>query len=532
MVVPAVAIDEAQLGSDTPDPTLDQTAPKDRYAPFRLRNLGMSFGGVYACRALDLEFHQGEVHAFVGENGAGKSTTMKCLAGLYAPTEGDVEVDGQPVHLTSPRDAERLGICLIPQELDLFPELSIAENMFLGRDRPHTRWGGFDGAKMKAVARAALDRMGLNLDPRKKVKHLSAANAKIVEIARALTRQARLLIMDEPTASLTEREVARLFQVVRDLRAQGITIIYISHRLDEVFALSDRITVLRDGRHVSTGKTSAFTPSSLVQMMVGRPLEALFTRTFQRPGPVVLSVQGLGRSGRFKDVSFDLRRGEILGFSGLIGAGRTEVALALYGIAPADRGRVTIKDQPVQVGSPRRALELGIGYLPEERRAQALVLPRSIAWNISIACLGRFSHLGLLADKDAKAFAKTAASAVGVRGGSLDTPVSHLSGGNQQKVVLAKTLATSPTIVILDEPTRGVDVGAKSEIYKIIDELAKSGKSVIMISSELNELIAMCDRILVMHEGAVAGIFDREFSAHQLGAAATGTRTPVDGARP
>ena len=275
MVVPAVAINEAQVGSDTPDPTLNQPAPKDQCAPFRLRNLGMSFGGVYACRALDLEFHQGEVHAFVGENGAGKSTTMKCLAGLYAPTQGVVEVDGQPVHLTSPRDAERLGICLIPQELDLFPELSIAENMFLGRDRPHTRWGGFDGEKMKAVARAALDRMGLNLDPRKKVKHLSAANAKIVEIARALTRQARLLIMDEPTASLTEREVARLFQVVRDLRAQGITIIYISHRLDEVFALSDRITVLRDGRHVSTGKTSAFTPSSLVQMMVGSPARSL-----------------------------------------------------------------------------------------------------------------------------------------------------------------------------------------------------------------------------------------------------------------
>ena len=490
--------------------------------PYRLRKLGMSFSGVPAIQGLDLGFRQGEIHAIVGENGAGKSTTMKCLAGLYQPTDGEVEIDGRAVTFRSPRDAERLGICLIPQELDLFPELSIAENMFLGRKRPRRWWGGFDYSTMYAIAREALQRMDVRFDPTMKVKHLSAANAKIVEIARALTRDVRLLIMDEPTASLTDREVVNLFRVARDLREQGITILYISHRLDEVFELADRITVLRDGQHVKTDDTAAFTHSSLVQMMVGRPLETLFTRTFHPLGRPVLTVNGLSRTGKFEDVGFTLHEGEILGFSGLIGAGRTEVALAVYGVLPADRGTISLGGQIVTINSPHQALAYGIAYLPEERRAQGLVLPRPIHWNISIACLERFSKGGLLDEKSAYGFADQAATAVGVRGGSLDTPVSHLSGGNQQKVVLAKTLARNPNIIILDEPTRGVDVGAKSEIYKIIDGLAKSGKSIIMISSELNELIAMSDRILVMHEGRVSACFERDFSAERLGAAATG----------
>ena len=489
---------------------------------FTLRGLGMSFGGVFACREIDMNFAAGEIHALMGENGAGKSTTMKCLAGLYAPTEGGIDIDGRAVTFRSPRDAEHSGISLIPQELDLFPELSIAENMFLGAERPRKAWGGFDHRAMRATARAALGRMGVDFDPATKVKHLSAANAKIVEIARALTRNARLLIMDEPTASLTEREVENLFRVVHELKAQGISIVYISHRLDEVFALCDRITVLRDGRLVCTGPTDAFTPTRLVQAMVGRPMESLFSRSFHPIGPTILAVEGLCRGGSFRDVSFTVGRGEILGLSGLIGAGRTEVALALFGIAVADTGSIRLNGRLVKIRSPREALSLGIAYLPEERRAQGLVLSRSIDWNVSIGCLDRFSRGGVVDGRGAKAFAAASTSAVGVKGGGLDSPVSHLSGGNQQKVVLARTLALDPEIVILDEPTRGVDVGAKSDIYRIIDGLAKAGKSVLMISSELNELIAMCDRILVMREGAPAGCFDREFSAEALGAAAAG----------
>ncbi len=501
----------------------------DDPAPYRLRQLGMSFGGVFACRGVDMDFRRGEVHALMGENGAGKSTTMKCLAGLYVPTEGNVEVDGESVQFRSPRDAERRGIALIPQELDLFPELSIAENMFLGAARPRTRWGGIDHRAMREAAREALGRLGANFDPGTKVKHLSAANGKLVEIARALTRDARLLIMDEPTASLTEREVSNLFRVIRDLRARGMAVIYISHRLDEVFALCDRITVLRDGRLIASGPVGDTTPARLVQTMVGRPMDTLFSRTFHPPGPVVLAVDGLGRGKAFRDVSFSLHGGEILGVSGLIGAGRTEVALALFGVAPADNGTVRLRGAPLTVTGPRDAMMSGIAYLPEERRAQGLVLDRSIEWNVGIGCLGQFSRGGLIDGRGARAFAARATAAVGVKGGDLAGPVSHLSGGNQQKVVLARTLALDPDIVILDEPTRGVDVGAKSDIYRIIDGLARSGKAVLMISSELNELMSMCDRIVVMREGSLVGTFDRPFSAEALGAAAAGAeRLPAE----
>jgi ABC-type sugar transport system ATPase subunit len=492
---------------------------------FALRGIGKVFGGVHACRGIDLAVQAGEVIAIAGENGAGKSTTVKCFYGLYAPDEGTVEVAGAPVRLNSPRDGEALGIAMIPQELDLFPELSIVENLFIGRARPRTAWGGFDWKAMRRKAREILAGLGVAFDVGLPVKALSAANAKLVEIARALNRDARLIIMDEPTAALTEREASRLFKVIRGLTAQGVSIIYITHRLDEIFEISGRVAVLRDGRLIACAETSSFTIASLVQAMVGRPLEQFYVRHQHSPGPEILAIEGLSLAGRFQDVSFNLRAGEVLGLSGLIGAGRSELACAIYGMEPADSGRILIDGQPVQIRSVRDAIRCGIAYLPEERRSQGLVLPASITENISFCVLPRFSWFGLIARKHERDFARKSAKRFTVAGAPLDAPVEVLSGGNQQKVLVAKTLASGPRIIILDEPTRGVDVGAKAEIYAIIDALAAVGKAIILISSEMNEVLSLSDRILVMHEGRMTGEFSRDrFSAEAIGAAAAGQR--------
>lgn len=492
---------------------------------FALRGIDKAFGGVHACRGIDLAVQPGEVIAIAGENGAGKSTTVKCFYGLYAPDEGTVEVAGKPVRLNSPRDGEGFGIVMIPQELDLFPELSVVENLFIGTGRPRTAWGGFDWKSMRRKARDILAGLGVDFDVTLPVKALSAANAKLVEIARALSRDARLIIMDEPTASLTEREAGRLFKVIRGLAAKGVSIIYITHRLDEIFEVSNRIAVLRDGRLIACAETSSFTVASLVQAMVGRPLEQFYVRHQHRPGAEILGVEGLSLAGRFHDISFSLRAGEVLGLSGLIGAGRSELACAIYGMDPADSGTIAIDGRRVLVRSVRDAIAHGIAYLPEERRSQGLVLPASITENISFCVLSRFSWFGLVSRKSEHDFARLAARRFTVAGASLDAPVEVLSGGNQQKVLLAKTLAAEPRIIILDEPTRGVDVGAKAEIYAIIDALAAAGKAVILISSEMNEVLSLSDRILVMHEGRITGEFSRDrFSAEAIGAAAAGQR--------
>ncbi len=492
---------------------------------FALRGIGKAFGGVYACRGIDLAVRAGEVIAIAGENGAGKSTTVKCFYGLYAPDEGHVEVAGTPVRLTSPRDGERAGIAMIPQELDLFPELSIVENLFIGRDRPRTAWGGFDWKTMRRKAREILAGLGVSFDVTLPVKALSAASAKLVEIARALNREARLIIMDEPTAALTEREAERLFKVIRGLAAKGVSIIYITHRLDEIFEISDRIAVLRDGRLIACAETSSFSVPTLVQAMVGRPLEQFYVRRRHSAGAEVLAVEGLSLAGRFHDVSFSLFAGEVLGLSGLIGAGRSELACAIYGMEPAESGLIRIDGNAVRVRSVRDAIGHGIAYLPEERRSQGLVLPASITENISFCVLPRFARFGLVARRRERVFAREAARRFTVAGAPLEAPVEVLSGGNQQKVLLAKTLAADPRIIILDEPTRGVDVGAKAEIYAIIDALAAAGKAVILISSEMNEVLSLSDRILVMHEGRMTGSFSRErFSPEAIGAAAAGQR--------
>ena len=499
--------------------------PPTETPAFALRGLGKHFGGIYACRHIDLEFRAGEVLAILGENGAGKSTTVKCLHGLYQPDEGQVEIDGGAVHFRSPRDAEAAGISMIPQELDLFPELSIVENLFLGQKRPRHRWGAFDQRSMNRQAREVMATLGVDVDVTAPVKTFSAATGRLVEIARALNRDARLIIMDEPTAALTDKETENLFEVIERLKSAGVSVIYITHRLNECFTVSDRIVVMRDGRLIRSGPTAEFTIESLVDAMVGRPLETLYSRHSRPIGDVVLEVRGLSLGTLFEGVDFEVRSGEVVGVSGLIGAGRSEMAQAIYGIAPADSGEIIVNGNSVSIRSVSDALANGIAYLPEERRSQGLILPFAITANMSLSVLALFSKLGFVNRRREHGFATESARRFTVTGATLDSPVENLSGGNQQKVLIGKVLALDPKVVILDEPTRGVDVGAKSEVYRIIDDLASRNKAIVVISSEMNEVMSISDRILVMHEGRISGRFERaEFSQQAIGAAAAGQR--------
>ena len=493
-------------------------------AVFRLRNVTKHFGGVTAVEEVGFDLRPGEVHALVGENGAGKSTLMKMVHGLYRPDEGMLEVGGEVVEFSSPRDAETAGIAMIPQELDLFPELSVTENLFVGRPRPRTGWGGLDRNAMRAEAKRRLSSLGVDLDVTTTVKRLSAANQQIVAIARALVGEAQAVVMDEPTASLTERETQQLFGIISDLTSGGVGVVYISHRLEEVFAISDRITVLRDGHHITTAPTSELDAEELVRLMVGRPLHELFTRSASSPGEVTLEVRGLSRAGEFEDVDLVVCRGEIVGLSGLVGAGRSELAQSIFGIHSPEAGEIRIDGDGVRIRSPQAAMEQGIFYVPEERRSQGLILPFSIKNNITLSILDRISRFGFV-PRGERQMAERFARELSIRGAKVSDPVNRLSGGNQQKVVLAKSLAREPQILLLDEPTRGIDVGAKSEIYRLIDDLAKEGKAILLISSELEEVLSMSDRIVVMREGRVTGEFGRgEASQEQVMTAATGGR--------
>jgi ABC-type sugar transport system ATPase subunit len=508
-------------------------ATSEAPAVFRLRGVTKRFGGVTAVENVDFDLRPGEVHALVGENGAGKSTLMKMVHGLYTPDEGTLEVGDRAVEFSSPRDAESAGIAMIPQELDLFPELSVTENLFVGRHRPRTGWGGLDRSAMRAEARRRLGSLGVDLDVTATVKGLSAANQQIVAIARALVGEARAVVMDEPTASLTEREVQQLFRIISDLTSGGVGVVYISHRLDEIFTISDRITVLRDGHHITTVPASELDAEELVRLMVGRPLNELFTRSPHDSGEVALEVRGLSRAGEFQDIDLVVRRGEIVGLSGLVGAGRSELAQSIFGIRPPESGEIRIGGEEVRIHSPQAAMERGIFYVPEERRSQGLILPFSIKNNITLSILDRISRLGFV-PRSERQIADRFAKELSIRGAQLSDPVSRLSGGNQQKVVLAKSLAREPSILLLDEPTRGIDVGAKSEIYRLIDDLAKGGKAILLISSELEEVLSMSDRIVVMREGDITGEFGRsEANQEKVMTAATGgaNRSASNGSR-
>ena len=488
----------------------------------RLRGISKAFDAVQALADVDLDLHAGEAHALVGENGAGKSTLVKILAGALEPDAGEVLLDGEPLELRGPADARAAGIAVIYQEPTLFPDLSVAENIFMGR-QPLGRLRRIDKAGMHEAARRLFDRLGHHLDPARPARGLSIADQQLVEIAKALSFDARVLIMDEPTAALSGVEVERLFAVVRALRDQGAAILFISHRFDEVFALCDRITVMRDGRRVSTDATADVTVDEVVRRMVGRDVSAMFPKTDTTPGEVALEVEGLTREGVFSDVSFRVHRGEIVALAGLVGAGRSEVIRAVFGIDRYDAGSVRIAGRPLPRGKPAAAMAAGAALVPEDRRQQGLVMELSVERNTAVTRRWQLARAGLLRRRDERAWAAEWTRRLQVKVGHLSDPVSTLSGGNQQKVVLAKWLSTAPTLLIVDEPTRGIDVRTKADVHRLLSDLAAEGIAVLMVSSELPEVLGMADRVLVMHEGRLTADIPRaEADEESVVRAATG----------
>lgn len=480
------------------------------------------FDAIQALRGINLSLYAGEVHALVGENGAGKSTLVKILAGIYRPDAGDVKIGGEAVELRSPLHAQARGIAVVQQEPMLFPDLDVAENVFMGR-HPRDRFGRVDWKRMYREVDDLLASLDVSLSSHMPVQGLSVAEQQLVEIAKALSLQARVLVLDEPTAALSAHEVSELFAIVKQLRERGVAILFVSHRLEEVFAIADCLTVLRDGAHIMTAPTGEMSTGETIKHMVGRELSDLFPKREAEIGGVVLEVRGLTRPGVFADVSFELHRGEILGFAGLVGAGRTEVARVLFGIDRAESGEIYLKGRRVTIRSPRQAMEHGIAYVPEDRHQQGLVMTFSIASNITLPILRQISRLGLVDPRREQQMAGEYSNRLRVRSTGVEQLVNALSGGNQQKVVLGKWLATDPSVLILDEPTRGIDVGAKAEVHRIISELAASGLAIILISSELPEVLAMADRVVVLHEGRVTGAFTRsEATQERVMFAATG----------
>ncbi|GAC1461875.1 MAG: sugar ABC transporter ATP-binding protein [Chloroflexota bacterium] len=492
----------------------------------QLQDIRKAFAGIQALDGVSFDANPGEVHALIGENGAGKSTLVRIITGAHAPDSGTVRVNGKVADMRVPADAQRLGIAAIYQEPTLFPDLDVAENIFMGRQPlksglRHVAW-----SSMYHQARELVDRLGVRLDVRARVRGLSVADQQTVEIAKALSTDSRVLIMDEPTAALSLREVAELFRIVRQLRANGVAIVFISHRLEEIYEIADRITVLRDGRNVGASTPGALPQERLIEMMVGRTLDKLFPKEEAKIGETVLRVEGLCREGVFQDISFALRRGEILGLAGLVGAGRTEVARAIFGIDRLDSGRLLLGSREISIKSPRDALRHRIAYLPEDRQHQGLVLSMQITHNVTLAILQELSTGGWIRRGEEQTVALDQGRRLQVRGAAnFKQAVRQLSGGNQQKVVLAKWLATNPRVLILDEPTRGIDVGTKAEVHRLISHLAGEGLAILMISSELPEVLGMSDRILVMREGRITGEFARADATQEtIMSCATGQR--------
>ncbi|OAJ62493.1 D-xylose ABC transporter ATP-binding protein [Paraburkholderia ginsengiterrae] len=481
----------------------------------RLAGIGKRFPGVIALDGIHLDLRRGEVHAVCGENGAGKSTLMKIISGQYSPDEGTIRYRGEPVRFHSTSEAQAAGIAIIHQELNLVPHLTVAENLYLARE---PKRGPFvDSRRLNADAARCLARVGLDVAPTTPVGALSIAQQQMVEIAKALSLDADVLIMDEPTSSLTESETVQLFRIIKELRAAGVAILYISHRLDEMAQIVDRVTVLRDGRHISTDDFAALSVNDIVARMVGRPLEDAYPPRQSRPtGTVLLSARDLSRAGVFGPVSFELRKGEILGFAGLMGAGRTEVARAIFGADRLDSGTISLHGQPVTIRSPREAIRHGIAYLSEDRKQDGLALAMPVAANITLANVrGVSSRAGFLRFSEEAAVARRYVQELAIRTPSVDQIVRNLSGGNQQKVVISKWLYRGSKILFFDEPTRGIDVGAKFAIYGLMDRLAADGVGVVLISSELPELLGMTDRIAVFHEGRMTAILETKQTSQE-----------------
>ncbi|TAJ48253.1 MAG: sugar ABC transporter ATP-binding protein [Herbiconiux sp.] len=468
-----------------------------------------TFGPVVALADGTIQLVPGEIHALVGENGAGKSTLVKILAGVHQPDGGQFRVSGDDVSFRTPADSKAAGISVIYQEPTLFPDLTVAENIFIGR-QPRGRAGLINRGEMRRQARELFARLGVPIDPDRVAEGLSIADQQIIEIAKAISLDAKVLVMDEPTAALSGVEVERLFGVARSLRERGAGILFISHRFEEVFALCDRITVMRDGRYISTHVTADVTVDEIVREMVGRNIDALFPKSEAAIGETVLKVEGLGRAGVFRDIDFEVKAGEIVALSGLVGAGRTEVARAVFGIDRYDQGTVTLDGKALKPHSPQAAIDAGIGFVPEDRRKQGLVMDLSVAKNATLTLRKSLATFGLINGRTERRVAEDWSKRLQVKTGSQDYAVSTLSGGNQQKVVIAKWLATEPRLLIVDEPTRGIDVGTKSEVHRLLSDLAGRGIAILMISSELPEVLGMADRVLVMHEGRITAQIDRE----------------------
>jgi rhamnose transport system ATP-binding protein len=468
-----------------------------------------SFGAVAAVRDVSFPLHAGEAHALVGENGAGKSTIVKMLAGVHRPDTGAVLLDGRPVAFGGPADAKAAGIAVIHQEPTLFPDLSVAENIAMG-SHPLGRLRAIDRSAMRTHALDLFRRLGVRVDPDRPARGLSIADQQIVEIAKALSAEARVLVMDEPTAALSGVEVDRLFAVARSLRADGVAILFISHRFEEITALCQRVTIMRDGRHVSTDPIEALTVEEMVRRMVGRDLDALFGKRDVTPGAVVLRVRGLSRAGVFRDVDLTVRAGEIVALAGLVGSGRSEVVQAVFGVDPRDAGTVEVNGKTVRAGDPRRAMRAGMALVPEDRRQQGLVMDLSVQRNVTLPRSGALSRLGFLTGGRERREAQEWTRRLRTKLSRLSDPVATLSGGNQQKVVLAKWLSMAPAVLIVDEPTRGIDVGTKAEVHRLMSSLAAEGVAVLMVSSELPEVLGMADRVLVMREGRIVAELSRQ----------------------
>ncbi|HEY3411682.1 MAG TPA: sugar ABC transporter ATP-binding protein [Armatimonadota bacterium] len=475
-----------------------------------MHGITKSYPGVKALKGVDFDLRPREVHALVGENGAGKSTLMKVLAGAEHRDAGELTVNGQSVEALTPAAAQELGIAIIYQEFNLVPHLTIAENIFLGREPKAAIPGFVNYGAMNGEAEALLKRLKVNLDPRREVATLALADQQMVEIAKALSQEARIIVMDEPSAALTEHELEALFDLIRGLRAEGRSIVYISHRLEEVFAIADRITVMRDGAEVSTLPTSEVTRDSLIRDMVGREMTETFPTRAPEIGEPMLEVKGLRREGVLKDINLTVRKGEIVGLAGLVGAGRTELARCIFGADRRDAGEIVLDGKTIRLRSPKDAIANGIGLVTEDRKQQGLVLGMAVRENTTLANLQSLTSLGFVQGGRERAISAKYIKDLDIRTPSGEQAVRNLSGGNQQKVVLAKWLFTESKLLIFDEPTRGIDVGAKYEIYLLMHELASRGNGILMISSELPEILGMSDRVVVMHEGRIAGELPRD----------------------
>ncbi|MCG5476932.1 MAG: sugar ABC transporter ATP-binding protein [Sinorhizobium fredii] len=467
------------------------------------------FPGVVALDDVEFKLKRGTVHALMGENGAGKSTLMKILAGIYHPDQGEVKLKGVGIQLKSPLDALENGIAMIHQELNLMPFMTVAENIWIRRE-PKNRFGFVDHGEMHRMTAKLFERLKINIDPEIEVRHLSVASRQMVEIAKAVSYESDVLIMDEPTSALTEREVAHLFEIIRDLRSQGIGIVYITHKMNELFEIADEFSVFRDGKYIGTHASSQVTRDDIIRMMVGREITQMFPKEEVPIGDVVLSVKNLTLNGVFHDVSFDVRAGEILGVAGLVGSGRSNVAETLFGVTPASSGTIAIDGKELVIDNPNTAIRNRMAFLTEDRKDTGCLLILDILENMQVAVLqDRFVKRGFVSEKAVTAACEEMSRKLRVKTPNLQERIENLSGGNQQKVLIGRWLLTNPHILILDEPTRGIDVGAKAEIHRLVTELARNGVAVIMISSEMPEVLGMSDRIMVMHEGRVTGFLDR-----------------------